>query len=1144
MRKFLFLCLLTLWCVGGQAGIFKAGDRATALKSGTYFVYDACIVDGTSDWTGFLYSSDGAMKQNHGTKPTAFSTNDPCLFWTIEVQDESTGKCTMRNVDGLYVDCNGNLTSKKAYVWISAYKYGESYVCGSDVYVESADGTTSTQPTTTVDGVWIIGDENKTVHWASNSGNGFKTQPAGQPMALLPAKTTECDVTAVGELSAPATLTIGSYVALYNNATSCYVWEGAPLTSTSVENLKKSRSNQLLLKSTGCTTGKIIYNNAPIFKVGGKEGAYTFQNVMTGDYIKALNKSTSCYTSSSEADAETFSIQDNSGTIAIKGASNNLCFNQTSSSAVVGWDNLTGGNSQYKVSELTMTTNEVDVVEVLYNCVSGDDIYCASQDMISPSSDYTYTAPSSISIYGYTTSDATPTAEKVTASKTVEYNYTKDDTKTLPFTTSTLTDDGKFAEGTNWYKIQLRSAGNYAKYTSDTSIPTSADYSTNDFACMFMVSGDAINGFKIQNLAAGAAKYLTINGENGSCKFTTAGTTFDYSVSQDANGNSINLFKARGTSNSYLHDYSKTLGTWHHTNATTDIASSLVFCAVENLEGTVIFEGDGYEDTDVLVYDSKEYAKDATMPWYQCYNTTGVTVKDNKPALINSSIAKSGVVVTFPFKATTISNGKFADDTKWYNLNIRSSKYCVYDIYDKKDHNVVKSTADDLTYGSMYCFVKVDNVDNGYKMYNRMAGADVAFYNSGTNNEIGQYTTEGTTLILKANGTSGFVFQINGEDNAHVNDVQNQLGVWNAKGSASDGGSTFRFEAVSTSDIEAAAALPQPGKFYTIKEVSTSQYLTPVLSSVTDKTSRLAMNSSAAEADCIFYFTGTHLLGFTNGRFVGLNSNMFSQAAVGNVGTSVYFKKQSDGVYNVVYYYLTTGGDGQPVQNDRTLYGANTGYADGGSGSSLNSTGYQFNVTEVTDLPLTIGTNGWSTFSCPVAVAVPDGVTAYYAPSDPSNDKLVLSDLNTKTVPANTGIIVKGTEKNTVKFSTNTTEAEATVTDNKLVSNVVATSLTGASSDGKYAFATNTSTQASGFMKLLTTITLPGHKCWLQTNSSASSAQFVPIALADDPTGIESAETTAVGDSDAPIYDLQGRKVNGTKKGGMYIQNGKVFIAM
>ena len=130
-------------------------------------------------------------------------------------------------------------------------------------------------------------------------------------------------------------------------------------------------------------------------------------------------------------------------------------------------------------------------------------------------------------------------------------------------------------------------------------------------------------------------------------------------------------------------------------------------------------------------------------------------------------------------------------------------------------------------------------------------------------------------------------------------------------------------------------------------------------------------------------------------------------------------------------------------------------------------------------------------------------------------------------------------------------EDEVVIESNTLVPNVVATSLTGSSSDGNYAFATNTSTMVSGFMKLLTKITLDGHKCWLQlsnaavsTDPSAASAQFVPIALADDPTGIEAAETTTVSDSDASVYDLQGRKVNATKKGSMYIQNGKVFIAM
>jgi hypothetical protein len=85
-------------------------------------------------------------------------------------------------------------------------------------------------------------------------------------------------------------------------------------------------------------------------------------------------------------------------------------------------------------------------------------------------------------------------------------------------------------------------------------------------------------------------------------------------------------------------------------------------------------------------------------------------------------------------------------------------------------------------------------------------------------------------------------------------------------------------------------------------------------------------------------------------------------------------------------------------------------------------------------------------------------------------------------------------------------------------------------------------------MKLLTKITLLGHKCYLNTATAVSpstgSAQFIPISLTDDPTGIESAETTTVSDSNAPIYDLQGRKVASTTKGGMYIQNGKVFIAM
>ena len=1055
------------------------------------------------------------MTVNHGPKPSTFSTNDPSLFWTIEVEEESTGKCTMRNAKGLYVDNKGNLTSNKSYVYITAYAYQQKGACGADVYAESKDESTSALPSTTASenaGLWIIGNEDKSANWTTQGGTKFISYSAGQPMALYPAKTTECNITSISGLTAPETLEINSYVMLYNNATSKYVAEGYSSTPVTVDNISSTK----LLLSEGCTTGKSAYNTH-IFKVGGSTGAYTFQNVLTGDYIQPLEKSSNCYAGST---AETFSIVVNSGTIAIKGSSNALCFDQQESSYVVGWTATDGDNSQYKIATVEMTTEDIDVVEVLYDNVFGDKRNCVWQDLVYSSSEYTYRSPETID--GFTTTDAAPTAGVVTANKTVEYTYTQSGEVTPPFTTSTLTADGKFAKDTHWYKIQLREAGKYAKYSSDTSVPTSTANSSNDFACMFMVSGDVFSGFKIQNLAAGADKYLTVNSGNGSCSFTKTGTTFYYIKSSK----SYNLFKAVGTSNVYLHDYNNALGTWRDDGAITDEASSLVFNEID-LTGTVDFEGT-FSDADAIVYNSTEYTDGKTIPWYACYNTSGVTVKDNTPALIKSNIAGSSINVTFPFKATTITDGKFADDTKWYNLTIRSNENCIYDIYDKTNRNIT-STAQKLNYGSMYCFVKVDGVDNGYKMYNRAAGPGVSFYSNGDNNDIGKFTTEGSTLILKTNGTSGFVFQINGVANAHVNDVKNQLGVWNDGGSATDDGSTFKFEEISDADLTTAEAMPQPGKFYTIQETSQSRFLSSELSAT--ETSRLAMSTDVSEANKIFYFTGTHLLGFSNGRFVGMGSNnMLTQAAVGNSGTTFYFRKQGD-AYNVIFNYT------------RALNGVVGDYADA-AGSEQTGTGYQFNVVEVTDLPLTIGTNGWSTFSCPVAVAVPDGVTAYYAPSDPSNDKLVLSDLDTKTIPANTGVIINGTTGNTVKFSTNTTDGEATVANNKLVSNVVATSLTGAASDGKYAFATNTSTSVSGFMKLLTTITLPGHKCWLQTNNSASSAQFVPIALADDPTGIESAETTTVGDSDAPVYDLQGRKVNATKKGGMYIQNGKVFIAM
>jgi hypothetical protein len=66
--------------------------------------------------------------------------------------------------------------------------------------------------------------------------------------------------------------------------------------------------------------------------------------------------------------------------------------------------------------------------------------------------------------------------------------------------------------------------------------------------------------------------------------------------------------------------------------------------------------------------------------------------------------------------------------------------------------------------------------------------------------------------------------------------------------------------------------------------------------------------------------------------------------------------------------------------------------------------------------------------------------------------------------------------------------------------------------------------------------TLGMNKAYLANVSDGFSAVRMVV---DETTVIEGVSTEKV---DAPIYDLTGRRVLNTAKGGIYIQNGKKFI--
>ena len=68
--------------------------------------------------------------------------------------------------------------------------------------------------------------------------------------------------------------------------------------------------------------------------------------------------------------------------------------------------------------------------------------------------------------------------------------------------------------------------------------------------------------------------------------------------------------------------------------------------------------------------------------------------------------------------------------------------------------------------------------------------------------------------------------------------------------------------------------------------------------------------------------------------------------------------------------------------------------------------------------------------------------------------------------------------------------------------------------------------------------TIPANKAYLETNQLATKA--IAMNFGDNTTSISNA--TIVTNENAPIYDLSGRRVAKTVKGGVYIQNGKKFV--
>lgn len=141
-------------------------------------------------------------------------------------------------------------------------------------------------------------------------------------------------------------------------------------------------------------------------------------------------------------------------------------------------------------------------------------------------------------------------------------------------------------------------------------------------------------------------------------------------------------------------------------------------------------------------------------------------------------------------------------------------------------------------------------------------------------------------------------------------------------------------------------------------------------------------------------------------------------------------------------------------------------------------------------------------------------------------------------VPANAGVVIKSDNKAAnIVLTANTKSAATALTGNQLVGTtkeIAFSELT-----DKLVFGVTTQNHV-GFYAAGGSAALPANRAYLPT-SVLGGENAVAMNFGGDVTGINA--VVKADKANAAIYDLTGRRVTRTVKGGLYIQNGSKFVA-
>lgn len=259
-----------------------------------------------------------------------------------------------------------------------------------------------------------------------------------------------------------------------------------------------------------------------------------------------------------------------------------------------------------------------------------------------------------------------------------------------------------------------------------------------------------------------------------------------------------------------------------------------------------------------------------------------------------------------------------------------------------------------------------------------------------------------------------------------------------------------------------------------------------------------------------------------------------NEGLLGYVGVMGY-RKPSGKNPEQNYFIFTVNGSTYSYNQAKAPFYKTSGGDKHSSLIKIEETTYPNTVTfnAVSDVE---GVSNLATFSAPFATVIPTGVKAYYV-STADNTKATMKAVEGEAIPAKTGVLLTSESTDAVTMVPATNETIATITGNKLGNS--------AGADKKIAEGDNAYILANGdngtaFYKGKIGTTLKANKAYLTLNETGAP-EAISMNFGGNVTGIN--QIVNAEQNNAPVYDLTGRRVVRTVKGGLYIKGGNKFIA-